>query len=277
MMTARAALIAATRRLRQAGVPDPARDARHLLAHAMGVERTRLALILPEGMPQAACVIFGKAIRRRAQRQPVSQITGRRAFYGRKFAVTPDVLDPRPETELLVEAARAKGGRRILDLGTGSGAILVTCLAEMPRATGVGVDVSDAALKVARANAQRHAIADRAQFVLSDWFAGVKGRFDLIVSNPPYIPAAEMHGLSPEVALWEPGIALTTGGDGLDACRAIVARAGEFLEPGGWLIAEIGMAQGAAVSALFAGSGFDRVSVAKDMDGRNRLVSGQVR
>lgn len=271
-MSANAALAAATQRLRAAGVPDASRDARRLLAHALGVAPTRLTLHLADPMPELAVEAYEQAIARRARREPVSHITGTRAFWGRDFRVTGDVLDPRPETETLVDLALQAPFRRVLDLGTGSGCILLTLLAERPGAAGLGTDLSASALSVARDNAQRLGLTP--DFVLSDWCAAVTGSFDLIVSNPPYIAAGEMAALSPEVRQWEPQMALTPGGDGLDAYRAIAAQAPALLCPKGRLMVEIGPTQGAAVSALFQDAGLENVTVTPDLDGRDRVVSG---
>ncbi|HRO15392.1 MAG TPA: peptide chain release factor N(5)-glutamine methyltransferase, partial [Paracoccus sp. (in: a-proteobacteria)] len=202
-----------------------------------------------------------------------SQIVGWRDFWKHRFRVTRDTLDPRPETETLVAAALDRPWRTVLDLGTGTGAILLSLLADRPGAAGLGVDLSPAALDVARANAA--ALGINAAFAQSDWFSAVHGQFDLIVSNPPYIAAAEMAGLSPEVRDWEPRAALTDEGDGLGAYRAIAAGAGAHLAPGGWMMVEIGPGQGAAVAGLFCAAGLHQVTVAPDLDGRDRLVSGR--
>lgn len=275
-MTPAALLPPAIRRLAAAGVPDPARDARRLLAHALGIAPDRLTLHLHDPLLAAAATRFEAALAARAARQPVSQITGQRAFWGRMFRVTPDVLDPRPETEVLVAAALSAPFTRVLDLGTGSGAILLSLLAERPQATGLGVDLSPAALAVARGNAVALGVDGRADFTLSDWFAGVAGRFDLIVSNPPYIAAGEMAALAPEVRDWEPHMALTPGGDGLDAYRAIAAGAPAHLAPGGRLLLEIGPTQGAAVAGLLQAAGFEGITLCADLDGRDRVVSANI-
>ncbi len=267
-MTGTEALREATLRLQAAGVEGAGRDARRLLAHALGVAPDVLAGRLSDPVPAG----FDALVARRAAREPVSHITGRRAFHGRDFRVTPEVLDPRPETEALVDLALARPFARVLDLGTGSGCILVTLLAERPGATGVGTDISPAALLVAGANAAAHGVADRLVLPLSDWFADIGGRFDLIVSNPPYIAAAEMAGLAPEVRDFEPALALTDGGDGLSAYRAIAAGARDHLVPGGRLLVEIGAAQGAAVAAIFEAAGLERVRRHPDLDGRDRVV-----
>lgn len=271
-MTGAEALRAAIPRLTAAGVADPARDARLLLADAMGIPPDRLTLSLPEPLGEDAADRYAAAIARRIARQPVSQITGRRLFWGRSFRVTRDTLDPRPETEVLVALALERPFTKMLDLGTGTGCILLSCLGGMPFATGVGTDISPDALAVAEENAQSLDLAKRARFAQSDWFSNVSGRFDLIVSNPPYIAAEEMADLSPEVRDWEPHSALTPGGDGLDAYRAIARGAGARLMAGGRLLLEIGPTQGAAVAALLRAQGFDRVGVRQDLDGRDRVV-----
>lgn len=273
MTTARAALAAATARLAAAGIPDPARDARLLVAHALGIPADRLTLHLdrPLGPDDA----LDRLLAARCARQPVAQLLGWRDFWKHRFIVTPDVLDPRPETETLVAAALRAPFARVLDLGTGSGAILLSLLAERPGARGLGTDLSDPALAVARRNAAALDLSGRAAFARADWFDGVAGRFDLIVSNPPYIAAAEMPALAPEVRDWEPPLALTPGGDGLDAYRAIAAGAPAHLAPGGRLMVEIGPSQGAAVAALMAGAGLTGIAVLPDLDGRDRVVAGR--
>ena len=205
----------------------------------------------------------------RAARQPLSQITGRRAFWKHEFRVTPDTLDPRPETEALVAAALELPWASVLDLGTGTGAILISLLAERPGASGLATDISEPALRVARDNAARIGVS--ADFARADWFDGVTGHFDLIVSNPPYIAACEMAALQPEVRDWEPHLALTDGGDGLTAYRRIAAGAAAHLRPGGHVLAEIGWQQGAEVAAIFAAEGA-RVTVLPDLDGRDRVI-----
>lgn len=273
--TAQEALRAAVERLTAAGVEDPARDARRLLAHAMDIAPDRLSLHLPDQLSPQAAARFALTLEARSARQPVSQITGTRAFWGRAFRVTPDVLDPRPETETLVAEALSSPFTRALDLGTGSGAILATLLAERPGATGVGIDLSAPALDVARDNAARLGVADRAEFRRADWFDGVTGTFDLIVSNPPYIAEEELDDLAPEVRDWEPWLALTPGGDGLDSYRRIAHGAPAALTPGGRLIVEIGASQGKAVAELFENAGLTRVTIRPDLDGRDRVVRAE--
>ncbi len=269
------ALRAAVPRLRDAGVDDAARDARALLAHAMGIGSDRLTLHLQDDLTPEAALLFHSYISARVLRQPVAQIIGERLFWGLKFHVTPDVLDPRPETEILVQAALGQPFAKMLDLGTGSGAILLSCLAGMPIASGLGVDLSAAALVVAGRNAENLGLMARATFARSDWFDAVAGRFDLVVSNPPYIAADEVPHLAPEVRLHEPMMALSPGGDGLDAYRAIARGAGARLMAGGRILLEIGPAQGAAVVKLLQEQGFADLHVLPDLDGRDRVVAGR--
>ena len=279
-MTAGEALVLATRRLAAAGIEGASRDARRLLAWALDTPPDRLTLVLPETLGSEAAARFDMAVARRAAREPVSHITGRRMFWGREFAVDRDVLDPRPETEVLVRLALDEPFERVLDLGTGTGCILVTLLAERPGAIGTGTDVSEAARTHAWGNAVRHKVSDRAEIVAADWFRpldgrGVTGRYDLIVSNPPYIALDEMAGLSDEVRLHEPRGALTDGADGLSAYRAIAAGATRYLAPGGRLLVEIGPTQGRAVAALFRQAGLESVAVHPDLDGRDRAVAAR--
>ena len=272
-ISANDALRAAIPKLRDAGITDPARDARLLLAHAMAINPDRLTLHLQDALTPAAASQFAAHITARLTHQPVAQIIGHRLFWGRSFHVTKDVLDPRPETETLIAEALKSPAKTVLDLGTGSGAILLTLLAEWPDAKGTGTDISPAALAIAQGNAQALGVASRANFTLSNWFTSLTSRYDLIASNPPYIAADEMPHLSPEVRNHEPHIALTPGGDGLDAYRAIAAGAAAHLAAKGRLIVEIGPTQGAAVCAMFAAAGLIFPTIHPDLDGRDRVVT----
>ena len=274
-MIARAALAAAIPRLRAAGVEDAPRDARLLMAHALGVVPDRLTLHIGDEMTAPQARVFEAAIAARLARKPLSQITGRRLFWGRGFRVTADTLDPRPETETLVAEALAGGFSSVLDIGTGTGCILLTLLAERPGATGLGTDISAAALAVAQENAAALDLAARAGFRQTSWLDGIETRFDLITSNPPYIAAAEMPALAPEVRDHEPLAALTDGADGLTAYRALAAQAPAVLVPGGRLLVEIGPAQGRAVAALFAAAGLAGIRILPDLDGRDRVVAAR--
>ena len=278
-MTAAEAVAQAVETLKAAGVDEPARDARRLLAHAMGVEASRLTLILPDEISPAAASRFDDLVDQRARRVPVSQLTGQRAFYGRTFMVNADVLDPRPDTEALIDAALDQPFARVLDLGTGSGCIILTLLAETgAEVYGIGTDLSREALAVAMVNAGQLGLEHRVKFYEGDWFAALPvgtAAFDLIVGNPPYITADEMLELSPEVRDFEPRMALTDEGDGLSCYRAIAKQAQQHLREGGRLIVEVGARQGAAVAQIFGAQGFAEVTIKPDLDGRDRVVFGQ--
>jgi release factor glutamine methyltransferase len=275
-MKAQALIGPAVTALRNAGIDMPEKDARRLLAYAMNVAPDRLTLHLHDAIDAQTADLYSQALQERLARRPVAQIIAERMFWGRKFRVTEAVLDPRPETETLIVEALRGGFERVLDLGTGSGCIVLTLLAERPGTEGVGVDLSPEALAVARDNAGTLGLADRVALTVSDWFSAVVGRFDLIVSNPPYIAECEMADLAPEVRNWEPHLALTPGGDGLGAYRSIAMTAPSYLMPGGRLMVEIGPTQAAAVGAMFVDAGFQSIRVLPDLDGRDRVVAGHL-
>jgi release factor glutamine methyltransferase len=263
-------------RLARVGVASAALDARVLVLDALGLDRAA-AIAEPERKPEAGAVRRARDhLARRLRGEPVSRILGRREFYGRDFIVSPATLDPRPDTETVVEAAlRLLSGissPRILDLGTGSGAILVTILCEIDTATGTGTDRSAAALEVARDNAGRLGVGGRAMFRMADWLAGIDGWFDLIVSNPPYIRREAIATLEISVRNHDPLEALDGGPDGLDAYRRIAAGAASVLAPGGALILEIGSEQAGAVTSIFGEHGYFCEKVAKDLASRDRVV-----
>lgn len=273
-MSIAAAMARATRQLAAAGIAEPARDCRALMAAALGVAPLHLTLIARDPLAPDRARIFEAMVTERGRNRPVAQIIGQRAFWGRVFEVTSDVLDPRPETEVLVALAlESPAPARILDLGTGSGAILVSLLGHWPTAQGLGTDLSDAALAVAARNAARHGVADRARFLRADWATGIDGRFDLIVSNPPYIPAAAVDQLAPDIRDWEPHLALTAGPTGLEAYARIADDLGRLLAPGGRALFEFGAGQGPEVMAIFRSRGFDRIALHADLDGRPRVLS----
>ncbi|WP_226780837.1 peptide chain release factor N(5)-glutamine methyltransferase [Oceaniglobus trochenteri] len=258
--------------LRDGGIDNAAGDARHLVAAALGLRRDRLTLHMGDPTGGAAAALE-PMLARRVAGMPVSRILERRAFYGRDFIVGPDVLDPRPETEIIVEQSLVGRFSSVLDLGTGSGCILVSLLAERPAARGTGVDISEGALAVARRNAAQVGVEARATFLRSDWWEGVNGQYDLIVSNPPYIAESEMPDLAREVRDHDPHIALSDGADGLNAYRAIAAGLHRHLAPGGRVLVEIGPTQGAAVQALFAAAGLTGIRCLPDLDGRDRVIA----
>jgi len=251
------------------------RDSRALLAFALGMAPDRLIIEHDREVSGDEMAAYEALLHRRLENEPVARIIGRRMFWGRDFKITPQVLDPRPETEVLVEAAlQGQVPEKLLDLGTGSGILAVTLLAEWPGVTAVATDISPDALAVAGANAEAHGVAARLTLTEADWLDGLDGQFELIVCNPPYVAADEMPGLAPEVRDHDPRVALTPGGDGLDAYRSLVPGALAHLARGGRLMVEIGATQSPQVVALFEAAGFSDVSVLPDLDGRARVVSG---
>ena len=248
------------------------RDAKRLLAHAAGVDAARLMALGAADLSADVMARYGQYLARRATGEPVSKITGKRAFWNHEFVVTPDVLDPRADTETLVAKALERDFTRVLDLGTGTGCILLSLLAERAQASGMGVDISPAALQVARENAARTGVGARADLRLSDWFDAVEGRFDLITANPPYITEAEMADLAPEVRDHDPHLALTPGGDGLEPYRIIARAAPAYLAPQGRILVEMGWRQGPQVAQIFAQAGFCDIETMQDLEGRDRVT-----
>jgi release factor glutamine methyltransferase len=272
---------AATAKLREAGMDDPGLEARLLLEIAAGVSGADLIAIEPDEAPAQAAHLMPGITARRLAGEPASRIRGWKAFFGRRFIVTTDVLDPRPETEILVAEAIARlpRGGRVLDLGTGSGCIVLSILAEREDASGVGVDISEAAVDVARRNAENLEV-DRAAFGVGGWGAAQEGSWpeglwDVIVSNPPYVTDEEMHVLPPEVADFDPAIALAGGADGLDPYRRIAPMAFERLTPGGWLGVEHGWRQSGAVFAILEQAGFGQLIAFNDLAGHARAAFGR--
>jgi release factor glutamine methyltransferase len=269
----------ARRRLEAAGVDSPVIDARLLLEAGAGVGRVDIVTDprRPVSAEQAAAV--EAFVRRREAREPIGHILGRKGFWTLDLAVNADVLSPRPETELLVEVAMetlAKGWpARVLDLGVGSGAILLSVLSERPLSTGIGIDASEAALTIARANAERLGFSDRATLRQGNWTDGLEGQFDLILSNPPYIPSTDIDGLEPEVARWEPRLALDGGPDGLDPYRRIIADLPRLLAPTGVFAFEVGKGQAEAVQALAEAQGLTTSTPRLDLAGIARVVAGK--
>jgi release factor glutamine methyltransferase len=270
------ALAALRRALDAAGIENPAVDARVLLTHALAIGAVALATDPERALGREGARRLRAVAERRLAREPVARIVGEREFWGLPFELSPDTLVPRPETETVVETAlrlRPEPTRRLLDLGTGSGCLLVALLHEMGSASGVGVDRAPAALATARRNARRNAVANRAGFVASDWGAALAGRFDVIVSNPPYVASGVIQGLAPEVRGHDPALALDGGADGLCAYRAILAQAAALLAPAGLVVLEIGFDQGDTVPALAARSGFAVQEIARDLAGHRRAVA----
>jgi release factor glutamine methyltransferase len=263
----------AAARLSAAGVPGARLDARILLAHAMGVTRDELIAASRQPMADEASQ-FASLLARRLAREPVAYITGRKEFWSLDFAVGPGVLVPRPDTETLVEAAIAlfadrHAALRIADLGTGSGAILVALLKELPGARGIGFERSGQALTFARANLESHGLAARGEIAAEDWNTA-SGPFDLVVSNPPYIPTADIDGLEPEIRLYEPRAALDGGPDGLDAYRNLSSLLPDLLCPGGTALLELGEGQTQRVKSLF--QGLQVRQIVPDLAGISRVL-----
>ena len=269
------ALREAVTRLGSAGAPDPIRDARLLLRWATGLSGAGLAASTDRTLSADERRRFAEAVAARVERRPVSQIVGGREFYGRWFAVSDAVLDPRPESEILVakalETLPLGGAARILDLGVGSGCLLLSVLAERPAATGLGVDQSSAALAVARKNATALGLGDRAALRDGDWLEDIDEPFDVILCNPPYIAADDIADLAPEVRLWEPMAALSPGADALAVYRRLAPDIEPRLADGGAAFFEVGAGQADAVNALLAGAGL-AVDCFADLDGRARVV-----
>ncbi len=257
------------------GVDGAARDLRILAAYVLGVPRDRVSLHMDMVLPPEQEAALRTLAQARQAGRPVSRLIGERAFWGRVFQIKDAVLDPRPETETLVHAALQVPAQRVLDLGTGSGAIAITLAAEWPETEVTATDICDKALQVAQTNAVRLGVAQRMTFLQSDWYAGIAGSFDLIISNPPYIAQKEMADLSREVVKFDPRLALTDEADGLSAYRQIIRGAEAHLQSDGRLMVEIGWQQGDAVRCLFEDYGFEGVEILKDMDDRDRVICGK--
>ena len=280
------ALAAMMRAFATAGLDSPALDARRLAQHALAIDPAVLIREPERSLSAAARERLVTVTSRRLQREPVSRIEGHRAFHRLDLEIGPATLDPRPETETVVDAVleliaagEMPGGSspRILDLGTGSGAILLALLDAVPGARGTGVDISHEALQIAARNAARCGLSDRATFLRSCWYTAIAGTFDVIVSNPPYIPTADIASLDPEVVHFDPVAALDGGPDGLDAYRTIAAGAASKLAPAGWIAVEVGHGQHHDVETLFAAATLTVPRVWPDLAGTPRCVAARAR
>lgn len=279
-LTLVAAWTRARRALEAAGIDTPVLDARLLVERAAGVDR--LALITDPHRPvgdEAEVMLDSLISRRVTAREPMAYILGKREFRGLMFETTPAVLIPRPDTETLVEVGlrlvESRAAPRILDIGTGTGAVGLSLLQAKPFATAILTDISPDAAAVASRNADALSLSDRAQIAQGSWTAGAEGPFDLIVSNPPYIRSGDIAALKADVRDHEPHLALDGGADGLDAYRAILIEAPALLAPGGGMAVEIGFDQAEEVAALFEAASFSEIAVTADLAGRARVVSGR--
>lgn len=269
---------AAQARLKAGRIDSPAIDARLLLEAAAGVSRLDILNDPYRLLTTEEAVAYEAMIERRLRREPVSRIIGKKGFWKILLNVTPDVLSPRPDTESLLDVilpAFPEGRRfQMIDLGTGSGAILLAVLAERPAGSGVGTDISFEALAVARDNAAALGLAGRATFLRTEWATGFgDASFDVVASNPPYIPSGDIETLDPEVRDHDPRLALDGGPDGLEAYRQLAPEIARILKPGGVFAVEIGWDQGPAVKALFEAAGLEGVKVVKDLGDRDRVVT----
>ncbi|HLY57411.1 MAG TPA: peptide chain release factor N(5)-glutamine methyltransferase [Stellaceae bacterium] len=279
-MTAAEALGEAATRLRAAGIDEPRREARLLLTRATGLS-TETVVLQPDGLlAETGLADFQRAVERRCRREPISRIFGHREFWSLDFRLGPATLDPRPDSETLIEAALAHlpdraGVRRVLDLGTGTGCLLLAALSEFRGALGIGIDRSPAAVATAWENANRLGFGDRVAFLVADWASAIDGRFDLVLSNPPYIPSATIATLAPEVRLHDPQAALDGGPDGLAAYRALAENMRRILTLSGIAVIELGAGQAADVASIFAASGLDVVERRRDLGGVERAFVGR--
>jgi release factor glutamine methyltransferase len=269
----------ARERLKAAGIDSPAIDARLMLEAAAGVTRVDIVSDPYRALTPEQVDVFDDYLNRRAAREPVSHILGRKGFWKIMLGVTKDVLTPRPDTEVIVDsvlaAFEAHRHFTILDLGVGSGAILLAILSERPNAKGLGVDISTEALAVARENAANLGLAKQVALLRGDWTEGLgDATFDVVVANPPYIPSSHIETLDPEVRDHEPRLALDGGADGLDAYRLLAPEILRVLKPDGVFAVEIGWDQSAAVEALFRAAGAEDVRTRKDLADRDRVVGG---
>jgi release factor glutamine methyltransferase len=272
-----------TEQFRAAGLDTPELDARLLVGHALGLDHTALATESSRALEPRESETLATLTSRRMAHEPVARILGVKEFWGLALRLNAATLVPRPETETIMEAALAAvdaGGSRtraltLADLGTGSGALLLALLSELPNARGVATDINPAALAIARDNAGRHGLASRATFVAGDFGAALKGGFDLVVVNPPYIARADIAALAPEVQ-YDPRLALDGGPDGLACYRALALDARRLLAPAGTMVLELGIGQAGAVTGLMAAAGLTPGSTRADLAGIPRALSVSV-
>ena len=259
-------------KLSHSGIESAARDARILTAHALEVPISDLSLKINDKVSAEMIFELEKLMLRRINREPISKILGRRDFWGRTFSINKNVLDPRGDTETLIDYVIEKPVRSVLELGTGSGVIAVTLACEWREVNVTATDISEDALVLAEINAAKFNVENKIQFVKSDWFNNVEGMYDLIISNPPYIGLIEQDKISTEVAKYDPKIALFAGYDGFDAYKSIIPKLTKFLNPDGIVVLEIGASQSKQVKNILNSSGFFDVDVVKDLFGKDRAI-----
>ena len=259
-------------KLSESGIESAARDARILTAHALKVPISDLSLKVNENVTANIVLNLEKFILRRINREPISRILGRREFWGRTFSINKKVLDPRGDTETLIDFVIEKPVQSVLELGTGSGVIAVTLACEWSEVKVTATDISEDALVLAEINAVKFNVEDKIQFLKSDWFSNVEGMYDLIISNPPYIGWIEQDKISAEVINFDPKNALFAGFDGFKAYENIIPNLTKFLNPDGSVVLEIGASQSSQVKDIFNSSGFFDVEIVKDLSGKDRAI-----
>ena len=263
-------------KLSGSGIEGAARDARILTAFALGIPISELSLKLNELVSDQIISELEKLILRRIDREPISKILGRREFWGRSFSINENVLDPRPDTETLIDFVIEKPVKSVLELGTGSGAIAVTLACEWKHVHLTAVDISEDAISMAKINAEKFNVQNKIHFLKSDWFETVRGSFDLIISNPPYIGLVEQDEIAAEVIKYDPEIALFAGRDGLEAYKKIIPNLAKFLNPDGLVVLETGASQSNQVKNMMNAVGFIDAKIVKDLSGKDRLVAAKL-
>ncbi|MDE1150944.1 MAG: peptide chain release factor N(5)-glutamine methyltransferase [Micavibrio sp.] len=267
-------------RLASCGIESPELDVSLLVQHVLGWTQTKLFMNSDYILGDDEVASLNIAISRRMGREPVSRIIGHRGFWKSEFKISPQTLDPRPDSETLIEAAVKlvqPAPKRVIDLGTGSGCLLLSLLQEWPEAEGVGLDLSAAAVATAAENAAALKLDERVKFMATDWEAyAAQDGFDVVISNPPYITAEELTGLEPEVIQYDPMLALAGGDDGLDAYRSIVPLLKNLMPRGGWIVFEIGHTQANSVKTMLAEAGGTMIQVFTDLGGSDRIVAAKM-
>ena len=263
-------------KLSKSGIEGAERDARILTAFAFEIPISELSLNINEHVSEKIIAKLEKLTLRRIDREPISKILGRREFWGRSFSINENVLDPRGDTETLIDFVIEKPVKSILDLGTGSGAIAITLACEWKEVHVTATDISEDALALAKTNAEKFNVQNKIHFLKSDWFESVKGSFDLIISNPPYIGLIEQDEISAEVIKYDPKISLFAGRDGFNAYKIIIPNLRKFLNPDGLVVLETGSSQGIQIKNMMNAAGFIDAKIVKDLSGKDRLVAAKL-